>query len=1027
MTQEELSVKSKLLVCALALALAACPAWAQAAAGLAAISGTVRDASGSVVPNAQVVVANASKGVHLTLNTSEGGVFNAPSLVPAAGYSVTVSKTGFAQYEVKDIELQVGQNLNITATLSVANVATQVDVIATAPVVDDTKTDFSQTITSQQIQDLPINGRRVDSFVLLTPGVSNDGNFGLLTFRGVANGNTFLLDGNDSTEEYYVENNGRTRITSQISQDAVQEFQVVSANFSAEYGRASGGVVNTVTRSGSNDLHGTAYWFYRNQDFNAHDPYAFLNPDEWRLQSGASLGGAIVKDKLFYFFNGDFTRRNAPITDSLVRAGVIDSVNQTFLTCGAPATAAQCAAINGLIPRFFGAIPRTVAQDLAFGRLDYHLSDHNTLSASLNFMHFNSPNGLQQTTVASTSGAAINANGNDYGRVRNGKFSWTSVPNSRFVNEFRFGWSTDLEGDNINPALTGASLGSLAVTVAGASVGAYNILPRVTPREQRFEFANNASWTKGRHILKFGADIATTEDYSFFPSNINGSYTYQTVTNFALDYSGNTTGAKNWQTYSQTFGNPTVDASINDYGFYLEDQWRATSKLTANIGARYEYAQLPQPTHCNPDYPQTCHIHSSPTNLMPRIGLAYRVNDKTVLRAGYGMFYARVAGSTIEDLFLNNAVTTAAASLSGTQAAQKAAGPVFPNTLAAIPTGASVSAASLQFAAPDWHTPYSEQATFAVERQLTRDIGLTTSYIWSRGIQLYSVRDLNLPTTSTNFTYIIDDANGNQTGTYTTPVLTGTRPDTRYGGVYQDENGVTSFYNALAVQLNKRFSRGFQAALSYTWSHEIDDGQGFGQGTPNLFLTNAFSWLINGNYKADKGNGQEDQRHRFALSWIWAPTFTHSTSAFARYFVNNWQLSSITTIGSSRPYGSPTVRLTDTPVAGMFSNFSLNGSGLGTRVPFWAVNSVYQPALYRADARLSKIIPFGERSKLYLSFEAFNISNSWSPTSMSTQAFTEAKGVLTLTPTAYNQGLGDAASPDGTEARRLQVSARFSF
>jgi len=309
-----------------------------------------------------------------------------------------------------------------------------------------------------------------------------------------------------------------------------------------------------------------------------------------------------------------------------------------------------------------------------------------------------------------------------------------------------------------------------------------------------------------------------------------------------------------------------------------------------------------------------------------------------------------------------------------------------------------------------------------------RDLALTASYIWSRGVQLYSVRDLNLPTATTPFTYIIGDVNGNPTGsTYTTPVLVGSRPDTRYGSINQAENGVTSSYNALVVQVNKRFSRGFQASLSYTWSHEIDDGQSFGQSNANTFLNNAFDWVNNGNYKAERGNGLEDQRHRFVLSWIWAPAFTHGNSFIHKYLVNNWQLSSITTINSSRPYGSPTIRLTDTPVTGMFSNFTLNGSGLGTRVPFWAVNSVYQPAVYKSDARLSKILPFGERYKLALNFEAFNVSNSWSPTSMSKQAFTEAKGILTLTPTAYNQGLGDAATPDGTLARRLQVSARFTF
>src|ERR1017187_8442303 len=396
------------------------PAFAQSAAGLGAISGVVRDSSGAFVPDAKVSIASDSQGAIRTVNTNSGGIFAAPALPPGSGYKVTVMATGYAAYDVKDLNLQVGQNLNLNVILTVGAILTVVEVTAAAATVQDTKTDVSQVNDSRMIQDLPINGRRVDSFVLLTPGVTNDSTFGLLTFRGVAGGNSFLIDGTDTTEQFFNENAGRTRIFSQISQDAVQEFQVVSSNFSAEYGRAVGGVVNTVTRTGSNGLHATAYWFFRNRTLDARDRYATIIPAEVRHQAGASVGGALIKDKLFYFVNTELTRRDFPMVSSISRARVIDPNTQSFVGCGAPATPAQCAAINTILPRYFGLIPRQANQDLGFARLDWHPSERNSFSASLNYLRFQSPNGIQ-TNISSTTGAAIGSNGDDSVRVRNGR------------------------------------------------------------------------------------------------------------------------------------------------------------------------------------------------------------------------------------------------------------------------------------------------------------------------------------------------------------------------------------------------------------------------------------------------------------------------------------------------------------------------------------------------------------------------------------------------------------------------------
>ncbi len=246
------------------------------AGGVASISGTVHDPSGSVVANGKVVVSSASKGEIRSVETNDAGVFTAPALVPGPGYELTITAPGFAQYELKDIDLQVGQNLDMNVSLAVAQSTTRWRFPSAAELIDDQKTDVSQVVGEQQIDELPINGRRVDSFVLLTPGVTNDATFGLLSFRGVAGNNSFLLDGNDNTEQFYDENAGRTRIQSQISQDAVQEFQVVSDDYSAEYGRAMGGVVNTVTKSGTNALHGAGFYYFRSTGFDARDPFRRL-------------------------------------------------------------------------------------------------------------------------------------------------------------------------------------------------------------------------------------------------------------------------------------------------------------------------------------------------------------------------------------------------------------------------------------------------------------------------------------------------------------------------------------------------------------------------------------------------------------------------------------------------------------------------------------------------------------------------------------------------------------------------------
>ena len=1025
----------------LAFFLCAAAALAQQA-GLSGITGVVQDASGASVPGAKVTVTNASRGITRALETNSEGVYSAPSLIPSGGYTLRVEAPGFALYERTGIELLVGQQVNLNVVVAISAANQTVEVNTGAPIVETTRTGIAATVTTAQIDNLPINGRRVDSFVLLTPSVVTDGTFGLVSFRGFAGGNTFLTDGNDTTNSFYNENAGRTRISSQISQDAVQEFQVLTNGFSAEFGRAAGGVINTVTRSGTNDVHGTAYWFFRNRTLNARDRYANFNPPEYRHQAGASLGGRIIKDKLFYFFNTEITRRNFPLVNRLSNPNIFTDLNGTLrarqtngqLLCGdpaarpRPATPSECAAAFSIIPRQFQTLDRTADSELGFGKIDWRPTDKDSFSFSLNYLRWISPNGIQTQAVL-TNGNGIGNNANSTVRTRYGRATYTRVIGSSIVNEARFGWFKDRLFDEVNPALIPAVTGTLGLTVQGQSnLGTATDYPRLNPSEQRFQFVDTLSWVVGRHNLKFGFDFMHTEDFLNILRNRAGNYTYSDFNSFALDI-GNPNTGKNWQTFTQTLGNPNIDLFTKDYALFVQDQIRVTPRLTFNLGVRWDGSSFTQPTLVNPAYPQTGRIPEYRKAFAPRAGVAYSWNDKTVFRGSYGVFYTRIPGNLIQNLTINNGLYQPQISLNGSVPSDVALGPTFPNRLPQDvlsnpnrpqPQGVL----DIQFAASDFRNPYTQQADIAIDRQLSENLGLTVSYLWTKGNALLTNRDLNVGALGDPVTFRINDTSGSQVGTYSTPTYRiANRVDPRFRRLLLVENSGKSWYNGLVVQLRKRFSHGLEGSVAYTWSHAIDNIN-LGGGGSALFYDTLRS-TYNGDFSADRGSSALDQRHRVGISSVYSPTFTKKTDFFSRYLVNGWQVSQITTLASSQP-ATATVRIVGSPFAGAAFTGSLNGLGGSNRVPFLPWNSLDVDQIYRVDARIARSLPFTERVKAYLQFEVFNLTNTVTNTGVFTEAYSAANGVLT--PSA-GLGVGNASQgfPDGTNARRAQVSVRLVF
>jgi outer membrane receptor protein involved in Fe transport len=1030
------------------------------------INGTVLDASGGAVPGASVTVANASLGIERKLETNEAGIFTVRDLPPARGYTVEIAKPGFATYKVNEFDLAVGVVLTLNPSLTVAATGTQVNVSGDAPIVETTKTDVSGVVGQDLIQNLPSNGRRVDAFVLLQPGVTNDAAFGLLTFRGNAGGNTFLTDGIDTTNTFYDENAGRTR-SYNISQDAIQEFQVVTSNFLPEYGRASGGVVNTITRSGSNSIHGSAYWFFRNRTLNATDPTAQgINPRDTRHQAGLSVGGPIVKNKLFYFFNGELQRRENPIISSNISSTLFDpqgnptgAINSST-GCGGSsytsrATAAQCsAAINYLESRVVPqTVPRNVDVNLLFGKIDYQINDRNRFNAEMNYLDFRSPNGIQTQGVL-TNGNAIGNNADTNVFDRTIKTGLTTIVGSTAVNEFRFGMFKDRQYDPASPSLlpvTGPASYSIS-TGSLNNIGYATSYPRLHPSELRFQLSDTYAWTIGRNALKFGIDYSHTEDYDVQRSNQYGTYTYANINAFALDFS-NPVNGKNWNTYTQTFGNPVYDLNTWDFALFAQDEIHVTPKLTISPGLRYEHTHLPQPAapqalgslNIPVDWPQTAALNYKPNNFAPRIGMSYAFSPKTVIRAGYGLFFNRYVSQIIDGLAKGNGSYQPAYTLQSTVATQFAAGPVFPNFLSATPSG-QANAPTIQWDTKDFRNSYSEQAQVSVQQELEKNTSLTVSYIWSRGLHIPTAYNANLAAPTQSYTYLIDDSSGNQVGTVTMPLYTRSLLiNPNYNGVYAMSSNANSYYNGLVVSVNHRYTSWFSGSANYTWSHSIDYNVGGAAGATGssgiLFAQTAPTSLYNNDYRDEKGSSATDQRHKLILIGLLQPTLTHSDNWVAKNTLNGWQLSFASFFASSFPINSTIggVSATTLPtIAGQtfFATSTINGLGgfNAQRVPFLPVGNLDVGPTYRTDARLAKAFTIKERIKVQLAFEAVNLFNHLivsgaSPLQEQEYSLTKnAAGQSILVPFPnYKQLLATQAPPDGTTARRAQASLRIIF
>jgi hypothetical protein len=885
------------------LTLAVLPAAAQSAA-TGAIAGTVTDASGAALPGATVMIKDTDTGAVHTVTTGGDGGFSAQAL-QSGHYEVIAGATGFSKLDHKNLTLTVGQILTINSSLPASN--TESIIVSTEPPLLDTqKTEVSQTVSQAYIAELPVNSRRWDSFVLLSPNVAPDGNTGFVSYRGI-NGlyNTNLVDGVSNQQLLFAEARGRATLSPYVySPDSIKEFDTSISGYSAELGGAAGGVVNAITKSGGNTIHGDLFYYLRYPSLNALDPYAKWNATlqtnpvvaagyrsptiHQQQQFGGSVGGPIIKDKLFYFFTYDGFRRAGPI---LYVPGQLPSTYANPTTgyatstanCPAPLTGDECAsALNFLVNKENGRFSRNLKQDIFFPKLDWQPTAKDHLSISFLWDDYKQPNIYNGAAVVVTS-SGVGANAGYYVHERFLVGSWDRVLTNTSANSFRWQWSRDLETSNSNEP--GPNVGISGFAAYGEATG----VPRIAePDEHRLQFFDVYTKTIGKHTIKAGFDLNFVHEIMIQLFQGDGSYSYGSFANWVQDVYG-VNGGTHYNSFNQGFdSNGTVgptatpgkgigkdDFWMKNLSGFVEDSWKVKSNLTVTAGLRYDTQLIPQPS-----VPYTQNFSGVPSPLGvaytttipinykmfgPRIGFAYNPFPKTVVRGGYGIFYGLAPGSEfynmrVEDGSWQGTYGGTVAQLGGVGVAPKnlqtfftpqagfggpsftcstayytqfggvgsgggcLMGPVSSSATGSLPAGAAISLHGMD---PHFTPPHTHSIDLSVEQQLTPTTSFTLGYVGTRGMRLPFAPDVNItPWTGATKTYDVVNSAGVTTSTVTVPFYpASTRPDTSISNLSVIRSVLNSWYNAMSVGVKQQTKWGVQGFLNYTWAHTQDEGQ----------------------------------------------------------------------------------------------------------------------------------------------------------------------------------------------------------
>jgi Carboxypeptidase regulatory-like domain/TonB dependent receptor-like, beta-barrel len=965
----------------------------------------VTDPSGGVIPEATVVLLNTANGFRYSIATDSQGRF-AFDMLPPGDYSARATAPGMSAQMTPRLQVAVGGLTDLQFKLTVAGAKETVTVSGAPPLVETQPTAVSSWIETRAIDELPLDGRRFTDLALMTPGVTQDprgmtsGSNGDLAFGGVRGfQSSYLVDGADNNNAFFSEARGRYRAPYQFSNEVVQEFRVSSNTYGAELGRSGGAVVNVVTKSGSNQLHGSDFYFLRDSSFGATHPYLDFKPHDQQQQFGFTLGGPIQRNRTFFFGGFDQHIFRVPI---VVR--FLDGSSQVIPQYPGdyePGDMGKVFAAANQLSTMAGSYPAQMLGNAGFFKLDVALTPHQALAARINTSRYWGQNNVFLDPASPLTTFATSDNGQEQVATETGSLSLTSALSWRLISHLRAQFSRDLQQSVSNST---QPLTRISSVIDG--FGRSSILPRQT-REHRLHLTETISLEGHRNSWKFGGDALLTWIYNFFPSESGGEYIFDPIkvapltcmyppyTCEPMEGGLELTPLRAYahqvpKYYIQNFGNAVSHPDTNEYAGFVQDAIRVTNHFALTLGGRYDLQTFTRKgLVSNPLWPDSGKVPYEPYNFAPRVGWAYSIGNTRplVIRAGYGWFYTRIPQIYTSTIATDNGISSQNLFLDNSNYYDHQIFPQYPNPLVNCSPAASSCALPASFAqfaqagissfSPNFKTPKVEQASLSLEREVSHRLAVGASYMYVHGEDLIRARDVNLPP-PVNVQYPVYDSSGvNFLGTYydvqsfsswqMTPSFTCpwppcinplARPIPQLGAIDVFESAASSVYHGGTLSIRRQMTSGLYFRLAYTYAHAIDDGQdALVAGRPAL-VQNSFA------PNAERGNSVTDQRQRMVFSWIAEPRPFHRGQEFLGKIFNDWKLAGVYTYGSGRP-----VNLT---VSG---DPNQDGNDMNDRLPGASRNSFLGPDYAAMDLRLTRRLYVHERLKLDLIAESFNFLN----------------------------------------------------